>query len=375
MKGLRTAFRSASISNRIIAIYTVIFGVSFTIFVLLVFLVPRISLRSAIDAQLEELATQILSVDISRGSDDVIRIPVPPDMNNLYTATTFFWAIGLDGEVGLRSQNANFFETFLDPNGFNNEEYFSTVEFDDVRLRVLTTPLHDNEQNLIGYLQLARIYDQSNNVETSALVVLVGLASVMGAFFMVILVTPNLLKPLVEIADIARQLTKTHDLQIRVPDVNRKDEIGDLTVAFNQLLERLEKVDQEKTDFITVASHELRTPLTPLRSCLEFMLAEKYGSLNEKQKDRLEIALASVYEETRLIENYLDFSRLQEERSVFEPKIENVFNILDSVTKIFEYDARQKQINFIKDFICQKPIKFIIYWTKTISINIGFFIH
>ncbi|MCM8800570.1 MAG: HAMP domain-containing histidine kinase [Candidatus Omnitrophica bacterium] len=66
-----------------------------------------------------------------------------------------------------------------------------------------------------------------------------------------------------------------------------------------------------KNEFVSVVSHELKTPLTSIR-----LLAERLTRLSpeelDKQKEYLNIILTQSYRLSHLIENILDFSRLQE---------------------------------------------------------------
>ena len=106
----------------------------------------------------------------------------------------------------------------------------------------------------------------------------------------------------------------------------------------------LKEFDKRKSEFLSTVSHELRTPLTPIKSCLENMLGEMYGSISEKQQARLEMALASANDEARLVENLLDLVRIQEGRVSLDLEFESVTDIVQSIIQVFEYDAEEKQI-------------------------------
>ncbi len=119
----------------------------------------------------------------------------------------------------------------------------------------------------------------------------------------------------------------------------------------------LQELDRKKTDFLSTVSHELRTPLTPVQSCMENLLSEMYGPVNDRQRARLETALTNVREEARLIENLLDLVRIQEDRARLELERKSVSKIIRDVIRVFEYDAEQKNIILISQLPEEDPLE------------------
>jgi signal transduction histidine kinase len=77
---------------------------------------------------------------------------------------------------------------------------------------------------------------------------------------------------------------------------------------------------RQKTDFVSNVSHELKTPLTSIRMFAE-LLAEGRVADGEKQRSYLHIITAEAGRLTRLINNVLDFARLErgEKKYNFQP--------------------------------------------------------
>jgi signal transduction histidine kinase len=69
------------------------------------------------------------------------------------------------------------------------------------------------------------------------------------------------------LTETARKITES-DLTQRIP-VRGKDEITELTITFNDMLDRLQAAFRSQKDFINDASHELRTPIAIMRCYLE----------------------------------------------------------------------------------------------------------
>jgi signal transduction histidine kinase len=85
-------------------------------------------------------------------------------------------------------------------------------------------------------------------------------------------------------------------------------------------LDRQLRLARQKTDFVSNVSHELKTPLTSIRMFSE-LLAERRVNDPEKQVSYLGIIHSEAARLTRLINNVLDFARMErgEKKYQFQP--------------------------------------------------------
>jgi len=94
-------------------------------------------------------------------------------------------------------------------------------------------------------------------------------------------------------------------------------EVGTATtnaVAFDDqrlVVERLERLDRDKTDFMSTISHELRTPLTSIMGYLELLNDGDAGELNEDQHDLVATIDRNSKRLLGLIEDLLVLSRIE----------------------------------------------------------------
>ncbi len=125
----------------------------------------------------------------------------------------------------------------------------------------------------------------------------------------------------------------------------------------SDVIEELKELDLRKSEFLSTVSHELRTPLTPIKSCLENVLSEMYGPITEKQRLRLELALANVNDEARLVENLLDLVRIQEGKATLDLEYGNVAETVASVIQVLEYDAHRKHVELQTDLPAEDTVR------------------
>src|SRR5256885_4271560 len=90
--------------------------------------------------------------------------------------------------------------------------------------------------------------------------------------------------------------------------VTSRDELGQLTAAFNDMQQRLSRVDRARKEFVANASHELRTPLFSLGGFIELL---EDADLDEASRAELLSAMhGQVDRLQKLAVNLLDLSRL-----------------------------------------------------------------
>src|SRR3954469_24079616 len=90
--------------------------------------------------------------------------------------------------------------------------------------------------------------------------------------------------------------------------VTSRDELGQLTVAFNEMQQRLSRVDRARKEFVANASHELRTPLFSLGGFIELLEDESLD--NASRAELLSAMHGQVDRLQKLAVDLLDLSRL-----------------------------------------------------------------
>ena len=87
----------------------------------------------------------------------------------------------------------------------------------------------------------------------------------------------------------------------------------------------------QKTTFVSNVSHELKTPLTNIRLYAE-LLADGHAKTPEAHQQYLGVIVTESERLTRLINNVLDFGRLEQHRRVFHPEATGMADWLKTAT-------------------------------------------
>ena len=163
---------------------------------------------------------------------------------------------------------------------------------------------------LIGYIFVSS--DTSAMVmawrQFTGVFIFIALAVMFITFIGSLIASKKQARPLNEMAYAARKFARG-DFSSRVEYTMREDEIGHLTLAFNQMADSLERSELLRRDFIANISHELKTPMTVIAG---FADGIRDGTIPPEQEERyLEVISSETMRLSRLVKSMLDMSRIQ----------------------------------------------------------------
>jgi len=183
----------------------------------------------------------------------------------------------------------------------------------DCPLLVILIPLRTSPGGgeIVGAVQLSASLKsiQKTLKRHGIMLMIVALATLLAGAFLGLLIVSSSLEGLKRMVTTCRAISDG-DLDRRVSLPERRDEIGQLSKAFDGMVDRIGETMGAQRRFVANAAHELRSPLTALQGSLEVLL-------RGAQDDPAAAArlIQGMYREmtrlTHLCERLLDLSRLE----------------------------------------------------------------
>jgi signal transduction histidine kinase len=108
--------------------------------------------------------------------------------------------------------------------------------------------------------------------------------------------------------------------EVKEVNATLQQRIDEATKELRASNAQLQRLDEAKDEFVSMASHQLRTPLTSVKGYLSMVLEGDVGKITEQQRHLLNEAFTSSERMVHLINDFLNVSRLQTGKFMLEQR-------------------------------------------------------
>lgn len=125
-------------------------------------------------------------------------------------------------------------------------------------------------------------------------------------------------------------------------------------IAMVLLAQKERRVSALKSEFVANVSHELKTPLALVRMFAEMLQSGRVGS-DDKRKEYLDIIVKESERLSALIENVLDFARLERGRGSYEFAEGDIGDAVARVADVYRYRSEREKVELALDVAPDLP--------------------
>ena len=187
--------------------------------------------------------------------------------------------------------------------------------------------------NVFDSPQASAYLDHTDQALIPATIGAVMLALVLGA-----LLTRSLLRPIRELTCATHALTQGKRGEQII--VRSDDELGKLTIAFNQMSSDLMRAENARRQMTADVAHDLRTPLTVLSAYIESL---REGVLKPTPQ-RLDVMQTEVDHLSHLVEDLMTLAKADAGEITLKRQPIALADLLDRIAQAYELQAHNKHI-------------------------------
>ncbi|MBS4014782.1 MAG: GAF domain-containing protein [Bacteroidetes bacterium] len=126
-----------------------------------------------------------------------------------------------------------------------------------------------------------------------------------------------------------------------------KVRVAEATKELAEAYRELKKLDDSKTEFLSLASHQLRTPLSAIKGYLSIVMEGNFGKLQKKTEGAIKDVYQSNERLINLVNDLLNITRIEAGRLEYCPQQTNLSNLIQEVIKELEMTAKNKNLTLI----------------------------
>ena len=170
----------------------------------------------------------------------------------------------------------------------------------------------------------------------------VGIITILLTIITIFILSRFITLPLIKIKEATEQLSEGKN-NVKLSK-ERNDELGELAKSITRLSQDLDRLKNERNEFLASISHELRTPLTYIKGYADV--------INRRDMNEAEVKeyTAIIREETEhlslLIKNLFELARLDQSRFVIEREEVRLCDLIQSVADRMRPLFKEKQVTY-----------------------------
>ena len=208
------------------------------------------------------------------------------------------------------------------------------------KVMAITRAVRDENGALVGSIRYVVSLERADQQMAFVVIILVlaGLFILLLLTFSGVYFIRSILVPVKRISASAKQIAQG-DFDVRV-EKSKDDELGQLCDAVNDMAGELGAAERMKNEFISSVSHELRTPLTAIKGWAETL---RLGADQETAEKGMTVIIRESARLSGLVEELLDFSRLQSGRMRLSAARLDILAELDEAVYMFTDRARTER--------------------------------
>lgn len=135
-------------------------------------------------------------------------------------------------------------------------------------------------------------------------------------------------------------------------EIEQREKLEILTKQLSEANEKLEELDQIKSEFLSFTSHQIKSPLAAIKGFATLIYDGTYGQVSEKVSEAAHKITSSVDRIVQLVTDFLNVRKIEEGKVEYKFERVDVITIIKEVADELRLLAQNKKL----DFSCEPTV-------------------
>ncbi|WP_077303025.1 sensor histidine kinase [Virgibacillus pantothenticus] len=169
---------------------------------------------------------------------------------------------------------------------------------------------------------------------------LIGVIAVAITIITILILSRFITVPLIKMKQATEQLSEgNNDVEL---SVERRDELGELAKSIQSLADDLDRLKNERKEFLASISHELRTPLTYIKGYADIIHRQPLPE--EELKTYIGIIREEADQLSDLIKNLFELAKLDRHSFVVKKQAVHVYELIASIVDLMQPTLQKNKL-------------------------------
>lgn len=219
----------------------------------------------------------------------------------------------------------------------SNESILAVSDSIEVMRRLLDDVIQKNQALIVSRV----LADDRRSAEALQVAAVLTLGSIAITILLAFILARTITNPIRVLQAGAARVARGSFQPIRA---SSHDELADLTMAFNDMGEKLRRANENRAEMMQHIVHELRTPLQSLHSVYYLLNEGIAGPLNDQQRKYVQMLRVNAERITDFTNQFLDLAKIEAGRMQFRQQETDLPGLVEKAVENFRLLAEPHTI-------------------------------
>ena len=197
---------------------------------------------------------------------------------------------------------------------------------------IVTVPLTNSDGDIVGALIINKSMEYINqNIDTFTSYVLIGAVIIVSlAVIIAVFSSIHFTRPMTKMSESLDGIIREYSNEL--PTERSYSELENVSNKFNEVIKKLQAIDESRQEFVSNVSHELKTPLTSMK-----VLADSLNGSDDVPIEMYKEFMTDIGEEidreTKIINDLLSLVRMDKSGAKLNVSAVNINELIEHVLK------------------------------------------